>query len=137
MARAGARWWTSLINSAIAGATTAAAVRAFRAQQGLDAGEDVDGTCWSALVDESYKLGDRTLYLRLPNFHGAAVRAFRAQQGLDAGEDVDGTCWSALVDESYKLGDRTLYLRLPNFHGADVRALQRALNTLGFACGVE
>ncbi len=53
------------------GATTAAAVRAFRAQQGLDAGEDVDGTCWSALVDESYKLGDRTLYLRLPNFHGA------------------------------------------------------------------
>lgn len=67
----------------------------------------------------------------------AAVRAFRAQQGLDAGEDVDGTCWSALVDESYKLGDRTLYLRLPNFHGADVRALQRALNTLGFACGVD
>ncbi|MFR3451880.1 MAG: peptidoglycan-binding domain-containing protein [Collinsella sp.] len=67
----------------------------------------------------------------------AAARAFRAQQGLDAGEDVDGTCWSALVDESYKLGDRTLYLRLPNFHGADVRALQRALNTLGFACGVD
>ena len=67
----------------------------------------------------------------------AAVRAFRASQGLEPGDEVDGVAWSALVDASYKLGDRTLYLRLPNFHGADVRALQRALNTLGFACGVD
>ncbi|MDO4436429.1 MAG: peptidoglycan-binding protein [Coriobacteriaceae bacterium] len=67
----------------------------------------------------------------------AAVNAFRAEQGLEAGDEVDSACWSALVDASYKLGDRTLYLRMPNFHGADVRALQRALNTLGFACGVD
>lgn len=67
----------------------------------------------------------------------AAVRTFRAEQGLEAGDEVDGACWSALVDASYKLGDRTLYLRMPNFHGADVRELQRALNTLGFACGVD
>ena len=67
----------------------------------------------------------------------SAVASFRAGAGLAAGEQVDSTCWSALVDASYKLGDRTLYLRLPNFHGADVRALQQALNTLGFACGVD
>lgn len=67
----------------------------------------------------------------------SAVASFRAGAGLAAGDQVDSTCWSALVDASYKLGDRTLYLRLPNFHGADVRALQQALNTLGFACGVD
>ncbi len=67
----------------------------------------------------------------------SAVASFRADAGLAAGDQVDSTCWSALVDASYKLGDRTLYLRLPNFHGADVRALQQALNTLGFACGVD
>lgn len=67
----------------------------------------------------------------------AAVASFRAASALPAGDDVDSACWSALVDASYKLGDRTLYLRLPNFHGADVRALQQALNTLGFACGVD
>lgn len=66
-----------------------------------------------------------------------AVRAFRVGQGLAADGEVDTECWAALVDASYKLGDRTLYLRLPNFHGADVRALQRALNTLGFACGAD
>lgn len=67
----------------------------------------------------------------------AAVRAFHADQGIEPMDEIDGVAWSALVDASYKLGDRTLYLRLPNFHGADVRALQRALNTLGFACGVD
>lgn len=67
----------------------------------------------------------------------SAVSAFRASQELEPSDEIDGTAWSALVDASYKLGDRTLYLRLPNFHGADVRALQRALNTLGFACGVD
>lgn len=67
----------------------------------------------------------------------AAVRAFHGDQGLEPKDEIDGAAWSALVDASYKLGDRTLYLRLPNFHGADVRALQRALNTLGFACGVD
>lgn len=59
------------------GAATAAAVRAFRADYGLDAGEQIDLTGWSALVDASYRLGDRTLYLRIPNFHGADVQALQ------------------------------------------------------------
>lgn len=67
----------------------------------------------------------------------SAVRAFRAAQGLSEEDAVNDECWTVLVDASYKLGDRTLYLRLPNFHGADVLALQRALNTLGFACGTD
>ena len=67
----------------------------------------------------------------------AAVSLFRSRNDLAQGDEVDTACWETLVDASYKLGDRTLYLRLPNFHGADVRALQRALNTLGFACGKD
>lgn len=63
------------------GASTAKAVSDFRVASGLATGEEVDSVCWSALVDASYKLGDRTLYLRLPNFHGADVRAL--QQALN------------------------------------------------------
>ena len=63
------------------GASTAKAVSDFRAASGLATGDEVDSICWSTLVDASYKLGDRTLYLRLPNFHGADVRAL--QQALN------------------------------------------------------
>lgn len=63
------------------GASTAKAVSDFRVASGLATGDEVDSVCWSALVDASYKLGDRTLYLRLPNFHGADVRAL--QQALN------------------------------------------------------
>lgn len=55
------------------GPATSAAVAEFRRNESLEAGSHVDGECWSRLVDASYKLGDRTLYLRLPNFHGADV----------------------------------------------------------------
>lgn len=55
------------------GDSTARAVRAFRADQGLAPGDVIDLAAWSALVDATYKLGDRTLYLRLPNFHGNDV----------------------------------------------------------------
>lgn len=63
------------------GASTAKAVSDFRVVSGLATGDEVDSVCWSALVDASYKLGDRTLFLRLPNFHGADVRAL--QQALN------------------------------------------------------
>lgn len=55
------------------GASTALAVQAFRAKMQLEPGDNVDTPCWSALVDASYAMGDRTLYLRVPNFHGADV----------------------------------------------------------------
>ena len=63
------------------GDSTAQAVRAFRTDNDLMPGDEVDSACWSALVDASYRLGDRTLYLRLPNFHGADVHAL--QQALN------------------------------------------------------
>ena len=55
------------------GDVTADAVRAFREQVGLPVSEEVDEKTWSALVDASYHMGDRTLYLRMPYFHGHDV----------------------------------------------------------------
>ena len=55
------------------GPTTAAAVRSFRAQHGLPLSAEIDEVAWIVLVDETYHMGDRTLYLRLPYFHGADV----------------------------------------------------------------
>ena len=52
---------------------TAAAVRAFRRDHGLTEGEVIDALAWAALVDASFTLGDRTLYLRMPYFHGNDV----------------------------------------------------------------
>lgn len=72
------------------GPSTADAVSTFRNDHELPVGDEVDASCWSALVDASYRLGDRTLYLRLPNFHGADVKALQQALntlGFACGED--------------------------------------------------
>ncbi len=74
------------------GPSTAAAVTHFRLDHNLGLGSEVDSPTWVTLVDETYKMGDRTLYLRLPNFHGADVRQLQHCLnilGFSAGE-VDG-----------------------------------------------
>ena len=64
------------------GQATASAVSAFCVSVGLPATDEVDEKAWSALVDASFCLGDRTLYLRMPYFHGNDVREL--QQALGA-----------------------------------------------------
>lgn len=64
------------------GQTTADAVIRFRASEELPQGDAIDMAAWSKLVDASYKMGDRTLYLRLPNFHGSDVKML--QDALNA-----------------------------------------------------
>ncbi len=56
------------------GPTTGATIARFRLDHALPLGTEIDSATWSTLVDEGYRMGDRTLYLRLPNFHGADVR---------------------------------------------------------------
>lgn len=78
--------------AALFGRTTADAVRAFRVRQGLPEGDFIDDAAWIELVDETYELGDRTLYLRLPFFHGADVKRLQMTLnvlGFSCGE-VDG-----------------------------------------------
>ncbi|MBM6774375.1 peptidoglycan-binding domain-containing protein [Olsenella profusa] len=64
------------------GRSTATAVARFRLDHGLSLGEAVDAPTWAALVDECYQLGDRTLYLRLPNFHGNDVRQLQERLNI-------------------------------------------------------
>lgn len=61
---------------------TAQAVRDFCVNVHLEASEEVTSKVWAALVDASYNLGDRTLYLRMPYFHGHDV--LELQQALGA-----------------------------------------------------
>lgn len=71
---------------------TAAAVRAFRKAEGLHEGDTVDEPCWSALVDATFSLGDRTLFLKYPFFHGCDIRQLQTALnvlGFTCGE-VDG-----------------------------------------------
>ena len=71
------------------GRSTATAVARFRLDHGLALGESVDAATWALLVDECYQLGDRTLYLRLPNFHGNDVRQLQERLnvlGFSCGE---------------------------------------------------
>ncbi len=64
------------------GEETARAVRMFCFQHRLPDSENVDGKTWAALLDATFQLGDRTLYLRMPYFHGNDV--LQLQQALDA-----------------------------------------------------
>jgi peptidoglycan hydrolase-like protein with peptidoglycan-binding domain len=61
---------------------TADAVRSFQAEHELAEDGLVGERTWSALVDASFALGDRMLYLRLPHFHGHDVIVL--QQALNA-----------------------------------------------------
>lgn len=54
------------------------AVRAFRRDHGLGDEGVVDGPTWAALVDATLVLGNRTLYLRMPYFHGADVEELQS-----------------------------------------------------------
>ena len=74
------------------GASTADAVRAFQARNGLR----VDGACgpetWAAIIESSYTLGDRLLYERRPFLRGDDVAELQTRLnslGFDAGR-VDG-----------------------------------------------
>ena len=64
------------------GNTTANAVARFRLDHDLDLSKEVDAATWQALVDECYQFGDRTLYLRLPNFHGNDVRQLQERLNI-------------------------------------------------------
>lgn len=53
---------------------TLEAVREFQSESELDIDGLVGDATWAALVDATFELGDRMLYLRLPHFHGRDVR---------------------------------------------------------------
>ena len=56
---------------------TREAVVAFQNARGLSEDGVVGDETWSALVDSTFTLGDRMLYLRQPHFHGNDVRTLQ------------------------------------------------------------
>jgi len=71
---------------------TAKAVTAFQEEHGVDERGFVGDATWSALVDATFTLGDRMLYLRMPHLHGRDVQVL--QEALNtlgfACGDADG-----------------------------------------------
>ena len=63
------------------GEVTAGAVRAFCQKEGIPEVDCVDDKVWAALVDAGFHLGDRTLYLRMPYFHGNDVTELQRALG--------------------------------------------------------
>lgn len=61
---------------------TAEAVRQFQLSHDLAEDGQVGDRTWATLVDASFDLGDRMLYLRLPHFHGRDVATL--QRALNA-----------------------------------------------------
>lgn len=61
---------------------TQQALRAFARHFRLPATDMVDDKTWATLVDASFNMGDRTLYLRMPYFHGHDV--LQLQKALGA-----------------------------------------------------
>jgi len=72
------------------GEETAAAFERFCLDRNLDASQGLTDKIWAALVDASFSLGDRSLYLKMPYFHGNDVK--NLQQALGAlGFECGGT----------------------------------------------
>ncbi len=74
----------------IFGPDTEAAVLAFQGDRGIDVDGIVGGRTWKELVEASYELGDRLLYLRTPFFRGddvARLQRYSNTLGFDAGHE--------------------------------------------------
>jgi N-acetylmuramoyl-L-alanine amidase len=86
------------------GVATEAALRAFQQSRGLRETGVCDDTTWSALVEASWKLGDRHLYLRRPPLRGddvADLQARLGRLGFDCGwvDGIFGPSTSTAVGE--------------------------------------
>jgi hypothetical protein len=83
---------------------TAEAVRTFQQRHTLSEDGVVGDETWSTLVDAGFTFGDRTLYLRLPHFHGHDVLVLQKALnvlGFAAGatDGIMGACTERAVRE--------------------------------------
>ncbi|MBR5260470.1 MAG: peptidoglycan-binding protein [Eggerthellaceae bacterium] len=126
---------------------TAEALAAFCVNVGLAASREVNEKVWAALVDATYNMGDRTLYLRMPYFHGHDV--LELQQALGAlgfHRGVKDAIFGAYTELALRkfqmnmglpndgIAGAYTYAALRNLHHSwEGKGSSRALETLGFA----
>lgn len=106
---------------------TLAAVRRFQAEKGLAEDGVVGDETWSALVDATFQLGDRLLYLRAPHLHGADVVTLQGALnvlGFACGQP-DGI-FGAFTERAVAEFQANVGLRVDGIAGPDtVRAIDR------------
>lgn len=82
--------WEEELKSSFFGKATLKAVKAFQKARGLRETGTVDEPTWNELVEASFRLGDRFLYLRHPPFRGDDVKDLQMilnRLGFNAGRE--------------------------------------------------
>ena len=114
------------------GETTSQAVRSFQEARGLRAEGSVDETTWQELVEASFNLGDRFLYLRVPPFRGDDVREVQRylnRLGFNAGRE-DGI-FGQDTDHALRAFQHNMDLPIDGIAGSStISCLQRLKHAL-------
>lgn len=111
------------------GPKTVDALQAFCRKVGLPESDEVDGKVWAALVDASYSLGDRTLYLRMPYLHGHdVVELQRALGALGFGCGGDDGIFGAHTENALRKFQMNMGLPADGIAGAYTYSTLRNLH---------
>ncbi len=114
------------------GAITSQAVRLFQEERGLRVEGSVDETTWQELVEASFSLGDRFLYLRVPPFRGDDVREVQRylnRLGFNAGRE-DGI-FGQDTDRALRAFQHNMALPVDGIAGSStISCLQRLRHAL-------
>ena len=116
------------LREAYYGESTARAVREFQQVRGLRADGKVDENTWHELVEASYRLGDRFLYLRVPPFRGDDVRELQRylnRLGFNAGRE-DGI-FGRDTDRALRAFQHNMDLPVDGIAGSSTLACLRRL----------
>lgn len=113
------------------GELTEAAVKSFQRDRSLAVTGIVDQETWKTLVEATYKLGDRSLYLRFPFFRGDDVRELQLSLntlGFNTGL-VDGI-YGQTTERAVREFQRNLGLPSDGIFGSTTLAAMRNLQHL-------
>jgi len=120
------------MRTAFYGESTSRAVRSFQEARGLRSEGSVDETTWQELVEASFKLGDRFLYLRVPPFRGDDVREVQRylnRLGFNAGRE-DGI-FGQDTDHALRAFQHNMDLPIDGIAGSStISCLQRLKHAL-------